>query len=193
MKAVSRVNGNAYPLGLANVDTDTIIPASFLTTITRTGLGKGAFQAIRAQPGNVFDDPRYADASIIVAGENFGCGSSREHAVWALQEFGIRAIIAESFAPIFKANCLRNGLLPISLTKEAIAAMCWQNVSVDLASQRVVCGSDGNSFDIDSEAKTMMLEGIDVIDLTLRERPAIDGWTQADQRARPWVYLENMK
>lgn len=191
----------AVPLLRDNVDTDAIIPSREMKSTGRTGLADGLFAPWRySDVANRIEDPDFClnqpqakGASAMLGGANFGCGSSREHAVWALQEFGIRAIIAESFAPIFMANCLRNGLLPITLSKEEIAAICWQEVSVDLASQRVVCGSASHPFDIDPEAKTMMLEGIDVIDLTLREGPAIDSWTLGDQAARPWVYLEYAK
>ena len=146
MKAVDTVSGRAYPLGLANVDTDTIIPAPFLKTITRTGLGKGAFQAIRAQPGNVFDDPRYAGASIIVAGENFGCGSSREHAPVSIKAAGISAVIAKSFARIFYRNAINIGL-PILESKEAAEEIKEKDkIEVNLAKGEIKNISTGKTY-----------------------------------------------
>ncbi|MFM2237613.1 MAG: 3-isopropylmalate/(R)-2-methylmalate dehydratase small subunit, partial [Pseudomonadota bacterium] len=110
MQPISNVNGKAYPLGLKNVDTDIIIPAEWLKTISRSGLGKGAFQALRGVEGNVFDDPAYTGAPILIAGDNFGCGSSREHAAWAMADLGISAVIAPSFSDIFSGNAFKNGL-----------------------------------------------------------------------------------
>jgi 3-isopropylmalate dehydratase small subunit len=109
MQPISQVEGRAYPLGLKNVDTDIIIPAKWLKTISRTGLGKGAFETLRAIPGNVFDDPEYAGSPILIAGDNFGCGSSREHAAWAMADLGITAVIAPSFSDIFSGNAFKNG------------------------------------------------------------------------------------
>lgn len=191
----------AVPLLRDNIDTDTIIPSREMKTTGRTGLADGLFapwrylDPVSRSPDRDFclNQPQAAGAAILLGGTNFGCGSSREHAVWALSEYGIRAIVAESFAPIFQANCLRNGLLPITLSKQAIAAMQWQEVSVDLASQTISCRNATHSFAIDPEAKTMMLEGIDVIELTLRDLPAIDSWTHADRTVRTWVYLEDQK
>ena len=110
MQPVSEVSGTAYPWGAKNVDTDVIIPAHWLKTIKRSGLGRGAFETVRAQPGNIFDDPAYAGAPILIAGDNFGCGSSREHAAWALADMGIRAVIAPSFSDIFSGNAFKNGM-----------------------------------------------------------------------------------
>lgn len=192
MKAVSRVNGNAYPLGLANVDTDTIIPASFLTTITRTGLGKGAFQAIRAQPGNVFDDPRYADASIIVAGENFGCGSSREHAVWALLDLGIQAVIAPSFAEIFAGNAYKNGMLLVVLPHAPVERLVevakTSSMSIDLETQVVETPlGDHFKFEIDPFRKHCLLNGLDEIGMTLTCETAIADFERRAAYEWPWL------
>ncbi|QYU71006.1 hypothetical protein J4558_03210 [Leptolyngbya sp. 15MV] len=119
-------------------------------------------------------------------GTNFGCGSSREHAVWALAEWGVRCVVAESFAPIFRSNCLRNGVLPIVLPRPAIEAMAGREIAVDLEA----CTIDGRPFAIEAEARQMLLHGLDAIDLTLTQADAIARWTAADRTARPWVYLE---
>jgi len=120
MNPITAVEGKAYPFGRKNVDTDVIIPAHYLKTITRAGLGKGAFETVRAEPGNVFDDPAYVGAPILIAGDNFGCGSSREHAAWALADLGIKAVIAPSFSDIFSGNAVKNGIVPVVLPQEAI-------------------------------------------------------------------------
>ena len=114
MEPIQQVSGRAYPWGAKNIDTDIIIPAHWLKTTTREGLGKGAFESVRAVPGNLFDDPRYAGAPILVAGENFGCGSSREHAAWALADMGIKAVIAPSFSDIFSGNAFKNGIVTVA-------------------------------------------------------------------------------
>ena len=136
MKAVTAVEGRAYPLGRANVDTDIIIPAEHLKTIARDGLGRFAFETIRAEPGNVFDDPAHAGAPILIAGDNFGCGSSREHAVWAMLDLGIRAVIAPSFSDIFASNAFKNGLVAVALPQAAVdrlmAVASDQPIRIDL-------------------------------------------------------------
>jgi 3-isopropylmalate/(R)-2-methylmalate dehydratase small subunit len=155
----------------------------------RTGLADGMFAPWRYTGGRTPDPDfvlnRMPHARILASGANFGCGSSREHAVWALAEWGIGCVIAESFAPIFRNNCIRNGVLPVVLAKEAIAAMAGREVTVDLAAQTVA----GRHFDIEAEPKAMLLEGLDAIDLTLKHRDAISAWTARDREARPWVYL----
>src|SRR5881628_3792588 len=123
MKPVTTVSGTAYPWGAKNIDTDIIIPAHWLKTISRSGLARGAFETVRAQPGNVFDDPRYAGAPILIAGDNFGCGSSREHAAWALADMGVRAVIAPSFSDIFSSNAFKNGIATIELSRSAVGAL----------------------------------------------------------------------
>jgi 3-isopropylmalate/(R)-2-methylmalate dehydratase small subunit len=177
------------PLLRDNVDTDTIIPSREMTSTGRTGLADGLFAPWRYLEGRTPDPDfvlnRMPDARILASGENFGCGSSREHAVWALAEWGIRAVIAESFAPIFRNNCIRNGLLPVVLPKEAIAALAEAEVTVDLAAQTV----GGQRFDIDAADKMMLLEGLDAIDLTLKHAPAIAAFHARDRIARPWVCL----
>ncbi|MEO7689757.1 MAG: 3-isopropylmalate dehydratase small subunit, partial [Sphingomonas sp.] len=136
MEPVSQVSGRAYPWGAKNIDTDVIIPAHWLKTITREGLGKGAFETVRAQAGNIFDDPRYAGAPVLIAGDNFGCGSSREHAAWALADMGIKAVIAPSFSDIFSGNAFKNGIVAVVLPQEAIDRLVevakTDTVTVDL-------------------------------------------------------------
>src|SRR5450432_1764533 len=180
MEAFKTLEGVAAPLNMINVDTDMIIPKQFLKTIHRTGLGKALFDEMRFNPDGsekpefVLNKPAYRKAQILVAGENFGCGSSREHAPWALLDFGIRCVIAPSFADIFYNNCFNNGLLPIALPKEAVARLSDEArganhvFSVDLAAQTVTSPSGAIFlFDIDAGRKQKLLEGLDDIGLTL--------------------------
>lgn len=188
----------AVPLLRDNVDTDTIIPSREMRSTGRTGLADGLFapwryidaEARTPDPDFTLNQPAAIGAAILLGGANFGCGSSREHAVWALREYGIRCIVAESFAPIFRANCIRNGLLPIELGGDAIRAMQWHDVNVDLAAGQLRDGTVIHTFTIEPEPREMLLEGLDAIDLTLKQLPAIDTWTQTDRIARPWVYLD---
>ncbi len=192
------LTSRAVPLLLDNIDTDTIIPSREMRSTGRTGLADGLFAPWRytnadqriTDPAFALNQRDAAGASLLLGGANFGCGSSREHAVWALKEYGIACVVAESFAPIFRGNCIRNGLLPIELPRVAITAMQWQIVTVDLAAQEVRAGAEVYHFAVDAEAKAMLLGGLDVIDLTLQSRPAIKAWTETDQKLRPWVYLE---
>ena len=193
-------SGIAAPLMLDNVDTDTIIPSREMRSTGRTGLADGLFAPWRYRdaasrsedPSFVLNQPRFREAAILVAGANFGCGSSREHAVWALAEYGIRAILAESFAPIFHGNCLRNFVLPVTLPRPALEALAGEAITIDLAAQTVTRTGAGagatHAFAIDPEARQMLAEGLDAIDLTLTEGAAIDAWTAADRTARPWIY-----
>ena len=184
----------AVPLIRDNVDTDSIIPSREMKSTGRTGLKDGLFAPWRyldviARTANldfVINDPRYADTKILLSGANFGCGSSREHAVWALAEYGFRAVIAESFAPIFRGNCVRNGIVPVVLTYDVIAAMSGADVTIDLAAQT----ANGHHFEIDAEAKSMLLHGLDAIDLTLQHKAAIADWQAQDRISRPWIYWE---
>jgi 3-isopropylmalate/(R)-2-methylmalate dehydratase small subunit len=180
-----------------NVDTDAIIPSREMKSTGKTGLKDGLFAAWRytdpdartTNPQFVLNRPEYISAKILSSGANFGCGSSREHAVWALAEYGIRCVIAESFAPIFYNNCVRNGVLPITLSAKKIAETAGRTITIDLAAQTA-----GNHwFTIDAEAKAMLLEGLDAIDLTLKHSQAIANWQTRDRAARPWVYLEKRK
>lgn len=177
------------PLIRDNIDTDSIIPSREMTSTGRTGLADGLFAPWRYVEGRM-PDPAFIlnqlpEAQILAGGANFGCGSSREHAVWALVEYGIRCVIAESFAPIFHGNCIRNGVLPVALDSAVIRTFIGHIVTVDLAAQTV----DGHHFDIDAEAKSMLLEGLDAIDLTLKHADAISAFHARDRIARPWVYL----
>ncbi len=198
MKPVSTITGPGVPLLIDNIDTDTIIPSREMRSTGRTGLADGLFAPWRysnadqrlADPAFVLNQPDARGTRLLLGGQNFGCGSSREHAVWALAEYGIEAIIAPSFAPIFKSNCIRNGLLPIELPEAVVRSLAWQAVTINLPKQMVTAGSTAWPFAIDAEAKAMLLEGLDVIDLTLKHRDAIAAWTAADRAARPWVYLE---
>ncbi len=192
----------AAPLLRDNVDTDAIIPSREMRSTGRTGLADGLFAPWRylnaderlPDPAFVLNQPAYAAAQILAAGCNFGCGSSREHAVWALAEWGIRAVIAQSFAPIFYQNCVRNGILPVALEKTALARIAAgiadREVTIDLAAQTITLADQRWTFEIDDEAKAMLLEGLDAVDLTLKLLPAIEDWTAQDRAARPWVYLE---
>ena len=183
MSALIRVEGRAYPLALNNVDTDLIIPAAHLKTIGRSGLGKYAFEALRAVPGNRFDDPDYRGAPIIIALDNFGCGSSREHAAWALVDLGVRAVIATSFSDIFSSNAFKNGIATVVLDRssvETLLAMAEeQNISVDL--ERLEVGtSDGHrfSFALDEFRRNCLMAGLDEIALSLAHEPAIRAYEQ---------------
>jgi 3-isopropylmalate/(R)-2-methylmalate dehydratase small subunit len=193
------LTGIAAPLSMDNVDTDLIIPSREMKTTGKTGLAAGLFAPIRyldadtrkLNPAFVLNQPDYAQASILLAGANFGCGSSREHAVWALAEWGIRAILAPSFAPIFAGNCVRNGVLTVTLPSEALAKLEGQILTIDLPAQTITYPSGALAFAIDEEAKTMLVEGLDAIALTLKRIDAIGTFLARDQATRPWVYLEN--
>ncbi len=192
MEPVSRVEGRAYPLGLKNVDTDIIIPAAWLKTISRAGLGKGAFEVLRKEPGNVFDDPYYAGAAIIIAGDNFGCGSSREHAAWALIDMGVKAVIAPSFSDIFSGNAFKNGILTVALPQEAIDRLLevakTDPIYIDLENQTVTTPfQDRFTFEIDPFRKSCLLGGLDEIGLTLGRSEAISAFEQSDMTRRPWL------
>ena len=192
MEAVSQVEGRAYPLGLKNVDTDMIIAAEWLKTISRSGLGKGAFAVLRREDGNVFDDPAYAGAPILVAGDNFGCGSSREHAAWAMQDMGIKAVIAPSFSDIFSSNAFKNGILTVVLPQEAIDRLMevarTDPIHIDLDSQTVTTPfQDRFAFDLDPFRKHCLANGLDEIGLTLGLGDAITDFEQRDLVLRPWL------
>jgi 3-isopropylmalate/(R)-2-methylmalate dehydratase small subunit len=192
MQPISHVEGRAYPLGLKNVDTDIIIPAVWLKTISRNGLGKGAFESIRAVPGNVFDDPEYTGAPILIAGDNFGCGSSREHAAWAIADLGITAIIAPSFSDIFSGNAFKNGLLAIVLPQAAIDRLMevakTNPIHVDLETQTVTTPfQDRFAFEIDPFRKHCLIHGVDEIGLTLQSAPAIEAHEAKLAVSQPWL------
>ena len=207
MEPFVRLTAVAAPLLRANVDTDAIIPSREMKSVSKTVLADGLFAGWRytaiggrePNPDFVLNRPGFAKAKIILGGENFGCGSSREHAVWALHEYGFRAVVAPSFSPIFRGNCVRNGILPVLLPDEAITSLAAaierdpeaMPLTIDLPSQTVSApGRQSHRFDIDAEAKEMLLEGLDAIDLTLKNRDAIAAWTARDRATRPWIYLE---
>jgi 3-isopropylmalate/(R)-2-methylmalate dehydratase small subunit len=193
MTPFTTLNSIVAHLPRDNVDTDAIIPSREMKSTGKTGLKDGLFAPWRYTDADartpdasfVLNQPQFANAQILSSGVNFGCGSSREHAVWALAEYGIRCVIAESFAPIFRNNCVRNGVLPVVLPREAIAEIAGRTITIDLMAQQ----AGDHHFDIDAEAKAMLIEGLDVIDLTLKHRDAIAAWLTADRTVRPWVYL----
>ena len=192
MEPVTQVDGRAYPFGMKNVDTDIIIPAKWLKTISRSGLGKGAFEVLRKEPGNVFDDERYAGAPIIVAGDNFGCGSSREHAAWALSDMGVQAVIAPSFSDIFSGNAFKNGILTVVLPQEAIDRLMvvaeTDPIMIDLEHQTVTTPfQDRFNFEIDPFRKACLLGGLDEIGLTMARDSAISRFETDDKARRPWL------
>ncbi|HEV2264727.1 MAG TPA: 3-isopropylmalate dehydratase small subunit [Stellaceae bacterium] len=201
MQKFTTLTGVAAPLPMINVDTDKIIPKQYLKTIERTGLGKALFDELRynadgsEKPEFVLNQPAYRKAEILVAGENFGCGSSREHAPWALLDFGIRAVIAPSFADIFHSNCLKNGILPIALPAETVAQLMDDarkgsnaRLTIDLASQTVT-RPDGQvvRFEIDPFRKHCLLDGLDDIGLTLKKESAIAKFEDRRKQAQPWL------
>jgi len=192
MKPILIVEGRAIPLGLKNVDTDVIIPASYLKTITRKGLGKGAFETMRAQPGNIFDDPEYAGANILIAGDNFGCGSSREHAAWALSDMGIEAVIAPSFSDIFSGNAFKNGILTVVLTQDVVDRLLevarTDPILVDLEHQTVTTPfQDRFTFQIDPFRKQCLMGGLDEVGMTLARDAAITAFETKMALERPWL------
>jgi 3-isopropylmalate/(R)-2-methylmalate dehydratase small subunit len=195
MEPVTRVSGTAYPWGAKNVDTDVIIPAHWLKTITRSGLGRGAFETVRAQPGNIFDDPRYAGAPVLIAGDNFGCGSSREHAAWALRDMGVRAVIAPSFSDIFSGNAFKNGIVPVVLPQAAIdrlvAVAKDDPVTVDLETMTVTTPfQDRFPFELDAFRRRCLMEGLDEVGLTLAKDTAISKFEERLDDERPWIRRE---
>jgi 3-isopropylmalate/(R)-2-methylmalate dehydratase small subunit len=197
MIPVRRVEGRAYPWGAKNIDTDVIIPAHWLKTISRTGLAKGAFETVRAQPGNIFDDERYAGSPILIAGDNFGCGSSREHAAWALKDMGVAAVIAPSYSDIFSGNAVKNGIVPVVLPQEAIDRLVevakTDEVTVDLETMTVTTPfQDRFEFTLDPFRRQCLIEGLDEVGLTLARDTAISKYESAAAAERPWLSRENM-
>lgn len=201
MRAFTTLTGIAAPLPMANVDTDKIIPARFLKTIARTGLGRNLFDALRYEadgsekPGFVLNREPYRRAEILVAHENFGCGSSREHAPWALLDFGIRCVIAPDFADIFHANCFKNGILPIRLAREVCDALMADaalganaRISVDLERQVVVRpNGEEIAFEVDPFRRHRLLLGLDDIGETMQRGAEIERFERARAEAQPWM------
>ena len=201
MDKFTTLTGIAAPMPLVNIDTDMIIPKQFLKTIKRSGLGVNLFDEMRyGQDGNeipdfVLNQPAYREAEIIVAGDNFGCGSSREHAPWALKDFGIKSVISTAFADIFYNNCFKNGVLPIALPQEVVDVLMKDaekgsnaRISVDLEAQTVTT-SDNEvfSFELDPFKKHCLLNGLDDIGLTMEKVDAISAFEAKAQAARPWA------
>ena len=201
MQKFETLTGVAAPLEIDNIDTDMIIPKQYLKTIKRTGLGAGLFSEMRynddgsPNPDFVLNKPAYKNAKIIVAGDNFGCGSSREHAPWALLDYGIRCVISTDFADIFYNNCFKNGILPVKVSAEDHAKLMDDaqrganaTLSIDLPNQEIR-GPDGGvvKFELDPFRKQCLLEGLDDIGLTLVEAPAIAGYESKAKVAQPWL------
>ena len=201
MDKFDTLTGVAAPMPLINIDTDMIIPKQFLKTIKRSGLGANLFDEMRFNDDGsekedfVLNQPAYRDAQIIVAGDNFGCGSSREHAPWALLDFGIRCVISTSFADIFYNNCFKNGILPIALPKEDVDKLMEDaerganaTLTIDLESQTIK-GPDGGeiSFEIDPFRKHCLLNGLDDIGLTMEKGSAIDAFEAQHKAGQPWL------
>ena len=192
MQPVANIEGRAIPFGAKNVDTDIIIPAHWLKTVTREGLAQGAFETVRAEPGNVFDRPENLGAPILIAGDNFGCGSSREHAAWALLDRGIRAVIAPSFSDIFSSNAFKNGILAVELPQEQIDRLMEvareHPISIDLDSQIVATPcQDRFAFAIDPFRKHCLSHGLDEIGMTLARDAAISTCERSRAASLPWL------
>ena len=196
MEPVGQVAGRAYPWGAKNVDTDVIIPAHWLKTVTRTGLGRRAFETVRAEPGNIFDDPAYAGAPVLIAGDNFGCGSSREHAAWALADMGVKAVIAPSFSDIFSGNAFKNGIVAVVLPQAAIDRLIAvardpavsDPVTIDLETMTVTTPfQDRFPFALDPFRRQCLMEGLDEIGLTLARDIAISRYEAGVSAHRPWM------
>lgn len=207
MRPFVRVTAIAAPLLRNNVDTDAIIPSREMRSVSKTGLAAGLFAGWRysdvasrtPDPAFVLNQPAYAGAEILITGDNFGCGSSREHAVWALAEFGFRAVIAVSFNPIFQSNCVRNGVAPVVLAADEVERLAVdvtetpapRRVTIDLEAQTVsVVDGPSATFVLGEEDRAMLLEGLDAIDLTMKLSGEIARFREVDRRVRPWVYLE---
>jgi 3-isopropylmalate/(R)-2-methylmalate dehydratase small subunit len=201
MEPFNKLEGVAAPLNMINVDTDMIIPKQYLKTIQRTGLGKALFDEMRhnqdgsEKPEFVLNKPAYRNAKILVTGDNFGCGSSREHAPWALLDFGIRCVIAPSFADIFYGNCFKNGILPIKLPQEIVDKLLDDAerganaiISIDLEKQEIK-GPDGGTvtFEVDAFRKQCLLNGWDDIGLTLRNEDKVTSFEQQQKTQTPWI------
>jgi len=192
MQPINHVAGKAIPFGRKNVDTDVIIPAHWLKTITREGLGRGAFEAVKKEPGNVFTDPTWQGAPILIAGDNFGCGSSREHAAWALLDMGVTCVIAPSFSDIFSGNAFKNGILTVALPQQAIDRLMevaqTDAIDVDLETQSVTTPfQDRFTFDIDPFRKHCLENGLDEVGLTMAQGDAIAAHEAKAREALPFL------
>ena len=197
MKPFISLTGIAAPLPILNIDTDMIIPKQFLKTILRSGLGKNLFEEMRFTvdgkeiPEFVLNREPYRHATVLVAGANFGCGSSREHAPWALLDFGIRCVIAPSFADIFHNNCFQNGILPVTLPQDQVDQLmldagAGREITIDLQSQTVKAGNKQFSFNIDAFRKDCMLKGLDAVGITMQHQDAISAFEEKRKTAQSW-------
>lgn len=208
MERFSQLKSVAMPLVRDNIDTDAIIPSREMTSVSKQGLADGLFAGWRyttiggrdPDPGFVLNDPAYRGARILIGGTNFGCGSSREHAAWALAEYGFRAILAPSFNPIFRGNCVRNGIVPVELAAGDIAALAAEvaadpqalPLTIDLPAQRVSSTlGTSHDFAIEAEAKEMLVAGLDAIDLTLQRSREITAFRAVDRSVHGWSYLSD--
>ncbi|GAB7553750.1 3-isopropylmalate dehydratase small subunit [Novosphingobium sp. 11B] len=202
MTPLVTLESRAVPLLRDNIDTDAIIPSREMRSVSKDGLADGLFAGWRytaiggreIDPAFVLNQPESKGAQILLGGSNFGCGSSREHAVWALAEYGFRVVIAPSFSPIFQGNCIRNGIAPIALPREAVEQIAagfadGTPVTIDMPSCEVRMGLAVFPFSMEDEARTMLIEGADAIELTLRHRAEIEGFFARDAAVRPWIYL----
>jgi 3-isopropylmalate/(R)-2-methylmalate dehydratase small subunit len=194
MEGFKEITSKAIPLLLINVDTDAIIPSREMKRVSKRGLSEGLFAGWRyksndsreLEPDFILNDPEYDGAQILLGGDNFGCGSSREHAVWALHEYGIRVIIAPSFGAIFYKNCVRNGILPILLSDQNIDPLCGKELKITLKNQMI---NNDISFEIAPADKEMLLDGLDDIELNLKHIDDIKSFENNDRIKRPWAYL----
>ncbi len=208
MEKFKKIKSNAIPLPMVNIDTDMIIPKQFLKTIKRTGLGKSLFYELRYDENDnkissfVLNQDQYKDSQILITGKNFGCGSSREHAPWSIADYGIKCIIASSYADIFYNNCFKNGILPIKLAEDQVqellkAAEDSLNFEVDLENQRIsyIVNNEAKEveFDIDSAKKACLIEGIDDIGLTLNKVGHISEFENKQKSMNPWLYGQKLK
>lgn len=198
MDAIRTVDGRAIPFGRKNVDTDVIIPARWLKTISREGLGKGAFESLKQDPQSVFNDPEFSGAPILIAGDNFGCGSSREHAAWALLDMGVKAVIAPSFSDIFSGNAFKNGILAVALPQEQVDRLLevakTDPIEIDLESQAVTTRfQDRFNFAIDPFRKHCLLNGLDEVGLTLARDGAIAAHESRASRELPFLATAELK
>jgi 3-isopropylmalate/(R)-2-methylmalate dehydratase small subunit len=192
MEPVSQIEGRAIPFGQKNVDTDIIIPSHWLKTISREGLGKGAFEALRKDPDNLFDSAEFSGSPILIAGDNFGCGSSREHAAWALLDLGVKAVIAPSFSDIFSGNAFKNGILTVVLPQEQVDRLLemakTDPIHLDLEQQTVTTPfQDRFEFEIDPFRKQCLLGGLDEVGLTLARDTAISAYEAQAAQHRPFL------
>ncbi len=192
MEPVREVSGRAIPFGRKNIDTDVIIPARWLKTISREGLGRGAFETVRADPDNIFDSAEFKGSPILIAGDNFGCGSSREHAAWALLDLGIKAVIAPSFSDIFSGNAFKNGILTVVLPQDQVDRLLevakTDPVHIDLEHQTVTTRfQDRYTFEIDPFRKACLLGGLDEVGLTLARGEAIAAYETGARVNLPWL------